>query len=170
MLFELTDKMVWSKSVEDTVGLKTYYESNKTKYMWGTRANAAIFDCADAKVAKAVKKLIKKNLPDTLIYKKINAKDPLAVTITRGKFEKGQNETVDKVVWEAGITDLPPNGKKQSFVKIYEVMQPTPKELTEIMGVATSDYQAYLEENWIKELKGKYPVAINNAGVNMLFK
>ena len=90
--------------------------------MWGTRANAAIFDCADAKVAKAVKKLIKKNLPDTLIYKKINAKDPLAVTITRGKFEKGQNETVDKVVWEAGITDLPPNGKKQSFVKIYEDM------------------------------------------------
>ena len=170
LLFELTDKMVWSKSVEDTVGLKTYYESNKTKYMWGTRANAAIFDCADAKVAKAVKKLIKKNLPDTLIYKKINAKHPLAVTITRGKFEKGQNETVDKVVWEAGITDLPPNGKKQSFVKIYEVMQPTPKELTEIMGVATSDYQAYLEENWIKELKGKYPVAINNAGVNMLFK
>ena len=74
------------------------------------------------------------------------------------------------MVWEAGITDLPPNGKKQSFVKIYEVMQPTPKELTEIMGVATSDYQAYLEENWIKELKGKYPVAINNAGVNMLFK
>ena len=130
----------------------------------------AVFDCADAKVAKAVKKLIKKNLPDTLIYKKINAKDPLAVTITRGKYEKGQNEIVDKLVWEEGITDLPPNGKKQSFVKIYEVMQPTPKELSEIMGVATSDYQAYLEENWIKELKGKYPVAINTDGVNRLFK
>ncbi len=170
LLFELTDKMVWSKSVEDTVGLKAFYNLNKTKYMWGQRVNAAIFDCADKKVAKAVKKLIKKNLPDTSIYRKINAKDPLAVSISRGKYEKGQNEIIDKVVWQEGITDLPPNGKKQSFVKIYSVMEPAPKELGEIMGIATSDYQAYLEENWLKELREKYPVAINTSGVNSLFK
>lgn len=170
LLFELTDKMVWSKSVEDTIGLKAYYELNKTKYMWGTRAEAAIFDCSDAKVAKAVKKLVKKNLPDTLIYKKINAKDPLALSITRGKFEKGQNETLDKITWKEGVTDLPPNGTKQTFIKIYKVMEPTPKELSEIMGVATSDYQAYLEDTWIKELKNKYPVTINTAGKDTLFK
>lgn len=170
LLFELTDKMVWSKSVEDTIGLKSYYELNKTKYMWGTRADAAIFDCSDAKVAKAVKKLVKKNLPDTLIYKKINAKDPLAVSITRGKFEKGQNETIDKITWKEGVTDLPPNGTKQTFIKIYKVMEPTPKELSEIMGVATSDYQAYLEDTWIKELKAKYPVTINTTGKDTLFK
>jgi peptidyl-prolyl cis-trans isomerase SurA len=162
--------MVWSKSVEDTIGLKNYYEQNKTKYMWGTRVDAAVFDCADVKAAKSVKKLVKKNLPDTLIYKKINAKDPLALSITRGKFEKGQNEIIDKITWKEGITDLPPNGNNITFVKIYNVMEPTPKELNEIMGLATADYQAYLETTWINELKAKYPVSTNTTGINTLFK
>ena len=34
MLFELTDKKVWSKAIQDTTGLKEFYEPNKTKYMW----------------------------------------------------------------------------------------------------------------------------------------
>ncbi|MFM9944888.1 MAG: peptidylprolyl isomerase [Bacteroidia bacterium] len=170
LLFELTDKMVWGKAVEDTLGLKAYYELNKTKYMWGTRADAAIFVCSDASVAKAVKKLVKKNLADTTIYRKINAKDPLAVNITRGKFEKGQNETIDKIAWKVGVIDLPEALNKVSFVKIYNVMPAAPKELKEIMGMATSDYQAYLEDTWIKELKAKYPVTFNKDGIELLFK
>ncbi|MCX6779800.1 MAG: hypothetical protein NT034_01315, partial [Candidatus Magasanikbacteria bacterium] len=170
LLFELTDKMVWSKAVEDTVGLKSYYQMDKNKYMWGTRANAGIFACKDAKVAKAVKKMVRKDTPDTLIYKKINATDPLAVSITRGKFEKGQNETMDKITWKEGVIDLPSEDTKRTFIKIYKVMDPMPKELSEVMGAVTSDYQAYLEDNWIKELKIKYPVVINSTGVNTLFK
>jgi peptidyl-prolyl cis-trans isomerase SurA len=170
LLFELTDKMVWSKSVEDTIGLKAFYEQNKTKYMYSKRVDAAIFDCSSAAVAKSVKKLVKKNLPDTILYKKINAKDPLALSITRGKFEKGQNETIDKITWKTGVIDLPPNGTKQTFVKIYKVLEPMPKDLKDIMGLATSDYQASLETNWLNELRVKYPVVINPEGVNTLFK
>ena len=170
LLFELTDRMVWRKAVEDTIGLKKYYEINKTKYMWGKRVDAAIFDCSNAKAAKKVKKLVKKNTPDTLIYKKINAKDPLAVTITRGKFEKGQNEIIDKITWQEGITDLPKSGQKVTFVKIYKVLEPAPKELVEISGTVTSDYQAYLEDAWIRELKTKYPVVMHPAGIDRLFK
>jgi len=170
LLFELTDKMVWSKSVEDTIGLKAFYNDNKTKYMWKERVDAAIYDCSNAKVAKAVKKLLNKNLPDTSMYKKINASDPLALSITRGKFEKGQNETIDKITWKEGITDIPQEGTKAKFVKINQVLPPAPKELKDIMGIATSDYQTYLEENWIKELKAKYPIVLNEAGIETLFK
>ncbi len=170
LLFELTDKMVWSKSVEDTLGLQAFYENNKSKYMWAQRADAAIFACSDAKVAKAVKKMVKKNPSDQDIYKKINAKNPLAVTITRGKFEKGQNEMVDKVEWKEGVADLPPSGEKVTFVKIYKIIEPTPKQLNEIMGMATSDYQNYLEDSWIKTLKQKYPVNVNSTAINFLFR
>jgi peptidyl-prolyl cis-trans isomerase SurA len=170
LLFELTDKMVWSKSVEDTTGLKAYYEVNKTKYMWGERVDAAIFDCSNAKVAKSVKKLVKKNSPDTTLYKKTNAKDPLALSITRGKFEKGQNEVIDKVTWKEGVIDLPKTGERVSFAKIYKVIPPGPKELKDVMGMATSEYQIYLENNWINELKTKYPVVLNQQGIDQLFK
>ena len=39
MLFELTDKKVWSKAIQDTTGLKEFYEKNKNKYMWDERLN-----------------------------------------------------------------------------------------------------------------------------------
>jgi hypothetical protein len=38
------------------------------------------------------------------------------------------------------------------------------------MGLATADYQAYLETTWINELKAKYPVSTNTTGINTLFK
>ncbi|MCB9252191.1 MAG: peptidylprolyl isomerase [Flavobacteriales bacterium] len=170
LLFELTDQMVWSKSVEDTTGLKAFYEQNKNKYMWGRRAEAAIFDCGSDKIAKSVKKMIKKNKPDSLIYKKVNSKDPLAVSITRDKFEKGKNVTIDNLEWKPQLTTIPMSEGKVKLVKIYQILEPSPKQLNDIMGVATSDYQSYLEDAWIKELKSKYPVSINQAGVDMLFK
>ena len=114
--------------------------------------------------------MVKKNPSDQDIYKKINAKNPLAVTITRGKFEKGQNEMVDKVEWKEGVADLPPSGEKVTFVKIYKIIEPTPKQLNEIMGMATSDYQNYLEDSWIKTLKQKYPVNVNSTAINFLFR
>ncbi|MCC6721721.1 MAG: peptidylprolyl isomerase [Bacteroidia bacterium] len=169
LLFELTDKMVWNKSVEDTVGLKDFYEKNKTKYMWKKRADVAIFDCRDASVAKKVKKLLKKNPTDSIIYKKINKKDPLALSITRGKYEEGQNEILNKIEWKEGITDLPSNNNKFSFIKINSIIPPVSKELSETMGVVTSDYQTYLEDTWIAALKQKYPVNVNNDGLSKLF-
>jgi peptidyl-prolyl cis-trans isomerase SurA len=40
LLFDLTDKMVWSKAIKDTIGLKEFYEKNKNKYMWDTRGRS----------------------------------------------------------------------------------------------------------------------------------
>lgn len=38
LLFELTDKEVWSKAVMDTTGLALFHEQNKMNYMWPERA------------------------------------------------------------------------------------------------------------------------------------
>jgi peptidyl-prolyl cis-trans isomerase SurA len=48
-----------------------------------------------------------------------------------------------------------------TIVRIREVLPPGPKELDEARGIATADYQTYLEQEWVKQLKGKYPVVIN---------
>jgi len=38
---------------------------------------------------------------------------------------------------------------------------PVAKELNEARGLVTADYQTYLEEQWVKQLKTKYPVQVN---------
>ena len=34
LLFDLMENEIWTKSKTDTIGLKKYYESNKSKYNW----------------------------------------------------------------------------------------------------------------------------------------
>lgn len=50
LLFELMDRMVWTKAVKDTAGLETFRKNNEQKYMWGDRAEAFIFNSNDKKL------------------------------------------------------------------------------------------------------------------------
>ena len=50
-----------------------------------------------------------------------------------------------------------------SFVILKSVRPPEPKELKEARGQITSDYQNYLEKQWIEELMQKYPVDVDKS-------
>jgi peptidyl-prolyl cis-trans isomerase SurA len=47
------------------------------------------------------------------------------------------------------------------FVQVKEVLEPSPKSLIEAKGPITSDYQTWLEKEWIESLKAKYKVEVN---------
>jgi peptidyl-prolyl cis-trans isomerase SurA len=162
LLFELTDEKVWSKAVKDSVGLKEFYDKNKQNYMWDTRLDASIYTCANAKVAKATHKLLKKGtLTNDEILKEINKTSQLDLKIESGKFLKKDNPLIDSIPWVEGTTkDLPKNGSV-IFVKVNKVIAKEPKSLAEAKGMVTADYQTYLEKAWIDSLKKKYPVEVN---------
>src|SRR5690606_7328057 len=44
---QLMEEKVWAKAVEDTVGLKAFFEANRDKYKWGERATATILSAAN---------------------------------------------------------------------------------------------------------------------------
>jgi peptidyl-prolyl cis-trans isomerase SurA len=45
-----------------------------------------------------------------------------------------------------------------------------PKELAETRGYVISDYQSYLEKEWIASLKQKYTVKVNKEVFNSLIR
>jgi peptidyl-prolyl cis-trans isomerase SurA len=53
------------------------------------------------------------------------------------------------------------NDNSSGFVIIKELRPPEPKQLDEARGQVVSDYQTYLEEQWIRKLREKYPVRVN---------
>ena len=166
LLFDLMDKKVWSKAVQDTVGLEVYYEKHKTDFMWDERCDATIFTCANKEIAEKTRKLVgkqvKKNLSDAYIIEAINkGHDSEVVTIEQGKFLKGDNELVDKVSWSQGVSENMEKDGKIVFVVIHNKLQPEPKTLDEARGLVTAAYQSWLEQEWIKELRNKYKVEIN---------
>ncbi|KXK42747.1 MAG: PpiC-type peptidyl-prolyl cis-trans isomerase [Bacteroidetes bacterium OLB11] len=74
IIFDLTEKHVWNKATQDTTGMKTYFENNRNKYMWGPAIKADLYRSADETVAKAVVKILNKNInsPQDEVAKEVN--------------------------------------------------------------------------------------------------
>ncbi len=163
LLFDLMDKEVWSKAVKDTIGLEKFYEANKNNYLWGERAEATIYSITKAEDVARVKAILETGLTDEALLEKLDQDSIRSVRIKKGKFERGDNNYVDMISWEAGLSDeLKTNVDKMSvFVRIHQVLEPEPKALNEARGLITSDYQTALEQQWVNRLREKYPVSVN---------
>jgi len=168
LLFELTDEKIWSKAISDTVGLEIYYENNKDKYMWTQRVDASIYTVENEEYLKKILKLAKKDVPKNDILKQINQDSLIYVRIIRDEFELGDNDIIDAQNWVPGISEPFDYEGETVFVQIHEVMAPQPKSLNEAKGIITADYQNYLEEQWIIELRAKYDVFVNQDVLNSI--
>ncbi len=172
LLFELMDKMVWSKAVLDSVGLQEFYKNNKSNYLWEDRVNASIYTCENRSMLKELSNMLKKRsrkgYRDEDFLAKFNHEDKHYLQIEHGLFSKGDHEIIDSIKWQKGITDIIEKNGQPVIVVVHEIIRNQPKTLDEAKGVITSDYQNYLEKEWIRELRAKYPVTINHEIVNAL--
>jgi len=269
LLFQLMDEKVWSKAIEDTVGLKKYFSENQSKYQWDQRVQGTLISAATpALLTRAQKELqtgryaVTKNLPkaaafrpntavlaktgwvsldeiarlmmeDTLstvtligrvkkgekaslakargdsavsylrrksgiparrlksavgtgtaadasaqiavvssapaaLEAMLNEQNPLSVQVTQRIFQKGDNKVVDEMLTRPAGTYTTQKDGRYYAVIINKALPAGPKTLAEARGQATSDYQTYLEKQWIAELRQKYPVKVNDAEVNKL--
>jgi len=169
LLFELTNKEVWNKASEDTLGLQEYFESNRENYRWADRLSYRVYKTDSRKTAKKVKKKVKKGWSDKTILEKYNKKSPLAVRIDHNVVERGDDGMIDSLDWNAKIHDIEDGSKSVLFLRVDEVIPSGLKELKETMGPVTSDYQDHLEAQWIDQLRAKYPVKINEGALKDVF-
>jgi peptidyl-prolyl cis-trans isomerase SurA len=175
LLFDLTNAKVWTKAVEDTVGLQNFYTKNSGNYMWENRVDATVYSCIDLATAKRVKRAIYKkhrgNISDAEILEIANEDAPLSLQLNANKFIKGENEYVDSVNWKVGISgDIKTKDGSYIIVDIHEVLAAGKKELNETRGKVISDYQNTLEAEWIASLQEKYIVSINKEVLYSLIK
>ena len=175
LLFDLTNTKVWTKAVEDTVGLQNFFTANNSNYRWENRVDASVYSCIDLATAIRVKRAIYKkhrgNITDAEILTETNTDAPLSLQINTKKFVKGENEYVDAVDWKLGIAaDIKTNDGSYIIVDIHEVLASGLKELNETRGKVISDYQNTLELEWIASLQEKYKVSINNEVLYTLIK
>ncbi len=164
LLFNLTDKEVWSKAVTDTAGLEKFFNEHRDQYMWEERADATVYEIKDREIAGKVKEIILKfdNDGDIALALEQDSIKKL-VNIKPGLYEKGDNKYVDQTNWKTGLSEQIDSDVENLvvFVKVRKILPPQQKELDEARGIVTADYQTYLEKEWVKELKEKYPVKIN---------
>ncbi len=162
LLFELTDQKIWSKAVKDTAGLESFYNQHKGNYMWGPRLDATVYtlESTDDKLIAGLRKAISSGLTDTELLAQYNTDTTSVLTIDRRKYQKGDDELIDNLEWKPGLAPESIDEGKVYLVNIHALLSPEPKKLNEARGLITADYQNYLEQEWIRELRARYPFKV----------
>lgn len=160
--------MVWSKAVEDSVGLEAFYDANKNNYNWEERMDATLYTCRDEDVARFAKGLIlnqkKKKLGPEDIQTRTIAEfsDSSCLVFEDRKLEMGDYPLANNMDWSRDrISDIQPEKGKAIFLVNNKILKPTAKKLGECRGLVTADYQNHLEKEWIEHLRSKYPVWVD---------
>lgn len=157
LLFSISQDKIWNFASRDTVGLENFYEKNQNNHMWEEHFRGSIITCINQEVHEMADELFAGGLNNEDVLAHINNEEDL-IEIETGVWENGDSPIVDFYVWNGPE----PEGfnSETTFVR-GDKIDPQPKTLDEARGLFISDYQQYLEQKWIKELRSKYKVKIN---------
>jgi len=175
MLFELMDRNVWGKASRDTVGLEAFYEAHKNKYMWEPGFVGSEYKFKDeASLKEGLKLLSKRNVTDSALVKIMNSDaKPDAVIIQHGHYEFSRFKDVPRssIVKDKATEAVKNSNGTYTVVKAQEVYnEPTPKSLDEARGYVVAEYQDYLEKNWNKQMRDKYPMKVDQTVFESMVK
>lgn len=109
----------------------------------------------------AYRKYSRKSGSDNRLLAKFNQKGDTLLTIAEKIWTSGDDADIDRINWTRGLHSLIKNGYP-TLVKIQEVNEPAPLPLNDVQADMISGYQDWLTEEWIKQLKKKYTVKIDN--------
>jgi peptidyl-prolyl cis-trans isomerase SurA len=82
---------------------------------------------------------------------------------------KGDNPLIDARVF--GGPEISPSNATYTDYFIYDFKLLTqPEEVGDVKGQVTGDYQNLLEQEWVQELREKYPITVNEKELSKLRK
>ena len=161
LLFDLMEKEIWEKSKTDSIGLKNFFEKNINQYNWKNRADIIIVSSTKEDMIKKAQKLLKQNQSAEAIKTKLNIKGVVNVMTNAGIFEEGNDVLPKGQKFEAGVSGILKEGEYFFVTKVHKVLPAGPKTLEEAKGRAINNYQQYLEDNWVTDLKKEFRVSVN---------
>ena len=166
LLFEVSLREVWDNAAKDTTGLESYFKAHKKEYKWAKpHWKGYVIQAKDKNSLKAAKAIIKSADPDSIqsyIAKRVNCDSVPYVKVQHGLWEEGKNAMVDKYGLKIKDANFTPN-ETMPIVECIGKKLKAPASWDDEKGKVTTDYQDYLEAQWIKQLRAKYPVVIDQA-------
>jgi peptidyl-prolyl cis-trans isomerase SurA len=166
LLFNIMDAKVWSLAVNDTNGLKTFYENHAGNYKWQERADVSVYTLKDPALLKSTIKLAKKRIqsnwkPEEFVRMLCVSDTTDCVTVTDQKYEKNDPLPLGGFTWKKGAVKTVKEANGTKVLVVNGIIPPGPKAFVETQGQVTADYQNYLDRQWIDSLRARYEVVVN---------
>ena len=161
LLFELMEKEIWQRAKTDTIGLTSFYETVKNNHQWKKRIDVILLSSTNKSVAEKVLSLLKKGSSTQLIKEKLNTKEVINVMVSESVYEEGAPALPKDLPINEGISEIIKQGDYYYVAKINKIIPEGNKSLDECKGKVINEYQQYLEQNWVNELKKEFTIKVN---------
>lgn len=146
------------------VELKHYFDQNRAEYAWSLpHYKGAVIHCQDKKVAKKLRKMLKKLSPEMWVnaIRKWTEEHPDSpARIQQGLFQIGKNPYVDKLAFKCGSYQ-PMEGFPYVFV-MGKCLKKGPEAYTDVRRAVTEDYRLAQEKDRLGDLRKRFAVEINS--------
>jgi peptidyl-prolyl cis-trans isomerase SurA len=160
LLFDLMDREIWTRAKSDTIGLQDFYNNHKVNYQWKKRFVIDIFSSTDKLVIEKALKLMKKGTSLEAIKEKLNTQEKVNIMLRSGVFEEDDAQLSSFQKLSKGISGIVFKDNYYYVLNVTEIKEAGPKLFAECKGKVMSDYQQFLESNWVNELKKEFEVKI----------
>lgn len=166
LLYEISNREVWERAEKDETGLRAWFDAHKKDYAWQEPHYKGIAYHVKTKAdVKAVKRSIKK-VPfeqwAEVLRTTFNADSVIRIRVEKGIFKAGDNGTIDRLVFKLKQTTFDAENADYPIEAVYGKKQKKyPDDYTDVRGQVVADYQQMLELEWVKSLRQRYPVQIN---------
>lgn len=163
LLFEIMQRKIWDKASTDSAGLRKYFEAHKDKYWWNSSADALLFTCRDAATAEGLRTRLQTHPIGA--WRQMADSGATSIQADSGRYELAQipdpgGVALNPQSYTAFTTNTADNSVSFAYIlSVYH--ERAPRNFRDARGFVINDYQNWMEDQWIAELKKKYPVKID---------
>ena len=163
LLFEIMEKEVWNKAMEDTIGQRNYFLAHASRYKAGERMVGELYSSPSKEYVERLQDLVDQ---DSAALSFIATH---RIRRESGIFGKGDRPVFSKIAWAPG-SHIAENNGTYYMVGIEKILPPGLRTFEEARASVISDYQTFLEESWITELKRKFVVKVGKKAKKSAFE
>lgn len=160
LLYEAGRLRVWDHAATDTTGLNQFFNDHRSDYTWKQpRAKGYLIQVTNDSVLNLVNTRLATLSPEDYIpVLRQEFKDQ--IQIDRVLAQKGSNPIIDYLAFD-GPEAKPANSRFNNFFIANLRILSEPEDILDVRGLVIADYQNYLMQQWEDDLKGKFPITVN---------
>ncbi|MDI1315944.1 peptidylprolyl isomerase [Flavobacterium sp.] len=161
LLFDLMEKEIWDRAKTDTIGLNKFYEAHKMEHLWKKRVEVTVASSTKLEMIKKAQALLKKNTEPQEVKDQLNLNNVVNVMTNSGVFEEGSDALPKTMKYDVGVSEVFKEGEYYFVTNVERILPESVKSLEECKGKMVNDYQQYLEQGWVADLKKEFTVKTN---------
>lgn len=165
LLFEISNRNVWDKAGNDKEGLDNYFAAHRSDYTWKAPKfkGYIVFAKNDStmQLAKSYCDKMEANFNHETFVEQVKERFGKDVRVERVIAAKGENPITDYLAFGGTKPNDPKKIRWNDYFAFRGKIIDQPEEVADVRGAVVTDYQNYLEKQWLENLHKRYKVKVD---------